>query len=254
MQTIGLPPLILSVETATRAGGVALTRGANVLASVTGDARASQSSTLLRHIETVLKKSSLSLRDVELFAAATGPGSFTGLRIGLATVKALAATLSRLCIGVPTLHAVAHGADPSEHTVALLQAGRGELFAQSFAVSLDCEVRALDIPTHLPPQKLFERFKQIPALKWAGEGARLHAAEIKNIALSSGLSFFDEAEKGRSISPKDTNLWILSVPISNLAENVALLAWQRFQINGACRPDELRAIYVRPSDAELNAR
>src|SRR5882762_10221523 len=130
-------PLILSIDTATLRGSVCLMQGERVLAYVSGDANVSHSSSLLRDIDQVLTACGITTREIELFAAAAGPGSFTGLRIGLATVKALSVTLGRPCLGVPTLRAVARAAGPSKATVALLPAGRGELFAQLFSVSFD---------------------------------------------------------------------------------------------------------------------
>src|ERR1051326_6657944 len=88
-------PLILAIETATRAGGVALARGEEVLVSITGDAAVSHSTNLIEMIDGVLRDAGVTLAQVDLFAVAQGPGSFTGLRIGLATVKAFAAHLHR---------------------------------------------------------------------------------------------------------------------------------------------------------------
>ena len=77
-------PLILSLETATRAGSLALLRGSEVLDTSIGDEQSSQSNVLLQQLDNLLKKNACSLRDVEFIIAALGPGSFTGLRIGLA--------------------------------------------------------------------------------------------------------------------------------------------------------------------------
>jgi tRNA threonylcarbamoyl adenosine modification protein YeaZ len=136
-------PIILAIETATRAGSVAVSRAEQILASTTGDASSSHSTDLIENVDSILRASGLELRDVDLFAAAIGPGSFTGLRIGLATVKSLAVATNKKCIGVSTLAAVAHAAGNSERTVALLPAGRGEVFAQMLSVAAD-QVTPLD--------------------------------------------------------------------------------------------------------------
>ncbi|MCM3904029.1 MAG: tRNA (adenosine(37)-N6)-threonylcarbamoyltransferase complex dimerization subunit type 1 TsaB, partial [Pyrinomonadaceae bacterium] len=127
-------PVILSIDTATLAGSVCLMRGTTLLATRVGDPAVSHSNSLLKDINNSLGEAEVSLSDVNLIAAASGPGSFTGLRIGLATVKALAATLQTPCVGIPTLNAVAHAAGPAAASVALLPAGRGELFSQLFSV------------------------------------------------------------------------------------------------------------------------
>ena len=106
-------PLILSFETATLGGSVWLGRGALELATTIGDPAVSHSNSLLSDINHCLSDAGVSLEQVDLFACASGPGSFTGLRIGIATLKALAATLHRPCVGMPTLDAVAHAAGVS---------------------------------------------------------------------------------------------------------------------------------------------
>lgn len=245
-------PLLLSLETATRAGSIAITRGATLLASRTGDEQVSHSTHLLEQIRSALDEAGLKLSGIDYFAVATGPGSFTGLRIGLATVKSFAATLDRRCVGVPTLEAVALAAGASSRTIALLPAGRGELFAQQLAVSREGLVEPLDAPAHLPPDKLLERVSMRRALKWAGEGAHVQAEAIKACALVAGIEF-RVAEVGERVSV-DENLWVLVKSREALAASVAHLARARIRSGAIARAQEIQAIYVRPSDAELKER
>ena len=221
-----LIPQILSVETATLAGSVALSRGDEVIAALAGDSRVSHSNTLLSDIDKVLAEAQVELADVDLFAVATGPGSFTGLRIGIATVKGLAATLDRPAAGVPTLQAVALAAGPSPRSVALLPAGRGEVFAQLFSVTKDGLVTELDKATHISPTRLLEKYGSLESVLWCGEGAITHQALLEN--------------KG-----------IVAPAVTNLAMHVAKLAFTKFRDQQLVHPDALQAIYVRPSDAEL---
>lgn len=245
-------PLILSIETATRAGSVALQRGAQVIATRKGDGHTSHSTILLRDIEEILREAEIGLREIDLFAAAAGPGSFTGLRIGLATVKSFAQTLMRPCLGVPTLHAVAHAAGVSNATLALLPAGRGEVFAQLLSVNEDGAVEALDEAVHLAPGRLLERMKNIESLKWAGEGALLNRDAIRDFARRHGINFREDVEEGGASRSDDDKVWTLAPPPSSLlASDVAALARRRFAAGEMYRPEDLRAIYVRPSDAEL---
>lgn len=223
--------IILSVETATLAGSVAVTEGEVVLAASVGDPGASHSNTLLSDIDKILTLAKASLSDVDLFAVASGPGSFTGLRIGLATVKGFAATLSRPCAGVPTLHAVALSAGPSERSVALLPAGRGEVFAQLFSVTNDGVVTESDQATHISPQKLVAKYAWLDDVLWCGEGTTAHRALLE-----------------------DKPGWRIARQSENLAVPVASLALMRFRQNALEHPDALRAVYVRPSDAELKAQ
>jgi tRNA threonylcarbamoyladenosine biosynthesis protein TsaB len=248
-------PLILSIETATRAGSVAVAHGEHLLAARTGDATISHSSLLLDYVNDALEEASVTLDEIEIFAAATGPGSFTGLRIGLATTKAFAATLGRSCLGVPTLYAVAHAAGPSERTLALLPAGRGEVYAQLLTVKPGGEVVPLDAPTHLTPHKLLLKVKEEPMLTWAGEGAHIHLEAIKAQALSEGILSRDESQDGKGVLPGNGPQWTLAPAQTALATSVAELALLRIRSSAAIEtPEQLRAIYVRPSDAELNER
>jgi tRNA threonylcarbamoyladenosine biosynthesis protein TsaB len=203
-------------------------------------------------VGTVLEESGVKLDEIDLFAAALGPGSFTGLRIGLATVKSFAATLKRPCAGVPTLHAVAHAAGESERTLALLPAGRGEVFAQLLSVGPGGDVHPIDPPVHITPHRLLEKVRAETSLKWAGEGARLHAPAIEGRALAERILYGDESCGVHLEQNEGRRQWTLAPPQEALAADVGRLAWLRYRSNEVVPPEHLRAIYVRPSDAELN--
>ena len=236
-------PLILSLETATLGGGVFLGRGDKELAAKIGRPDVSHSNSLLSDINDCLHHAGVSLADIDVFACASGPGSFTGLRIGIATVKGLAATLDRPSLGIPTLHAVAHAAGPSPVTVALLPAGRGEVFAQMFSVSADAIVES-DNAAHLSPAKLIERYGSLERVLWAGNGAHNEREFLVAQAEQRGLRFAEvsgEAEEGWRLAPK----------VQNLARHVAALALRNFDAGALQSAQSLSAIYVRPSDPEL---
>jgi len=223
--------MILAVETATLAGSIAIARGAQVIGDFNGDPSVSHSNTLLADLDRLLAQTKITLPEIDLFAVAAGPGSFTGLRIGIATVKALAATLGRPCAAIPTLQSVALGGGVSDATVALLPAGRGEVFAQSFAVSADGAVTAFDEAAHIAPRKMIEKYGSLERVLWCGEGAIAQRELIESAAA------------GRE--------WHIAAPPENLARQVAALALRSFRHDQLVAPDALQAIYVRPSDAEL---
>jgi tRNA threonylcarbamoyladenosine biosynthesis protein TsaB len=231
MNRIDLEPFIMSVETATLSGSVALSKGEETVAALAGDSGVSHSNTLLNDIDKLLREARVELSEIDLFAVATGPGSFTGLRIGIATVKGLAATLDRPCAGVPTLQAVALSAGESARTVALLPAGRGEVFAQLFSVTKDGVVTELDEATHISPQKLLAKYGSLENILWCGAGA------IAN----------------KELLDKHSD-WRIAPPSQNLATFVASLALTKFSENQLEHPDAVQAIYVRPSDAELKVK
>lgn len=246
-------PVILSLDTTTMGGSVWLGKGTTELVTRNGDPKLSQSASLLSDISNSLDKAGINLAAVDLFACASGPGSFTGLRIGIATLKALASSLERPCIGIPTLRAVAHGAGPSHATVAVLPAGRGEVFAQMFCLSGDGVITDLDSAAHLSPQALVERYAHFRSVKWAGGGAHLQRDFLKSQAQQLGVYFAENADQQSADSVnREGDSWELAAQEANLAKHVAALALQRFQTGAIQSPHSLRAIYVRPSDAELN--
>jgi len=221
-------PLILAIETATRSGGVAVARGEQVLAARAGQATVSHSMNLIEMIEEALEEAGVKLSEVDLFAVAEGPGSFTGLRIGLATVKAFAAHLGRRVAGVPTLAAVAHASGADGEIIALLPAGRGEVFAQRFSV-IESNVVAMDQARHLSPSAVTKQYGEIERLTLAGEGARIFT------------------------SPQGANPnWTVMDDSLNLAPSIALLGLVSYRAGKSVAPEDLRAVYVRASDAEIN--
>jgi tRNA threonylcarbamoyl adenosine modification protein YeaZ len=232
-------------------GSVWLGFGTVELATRIGDPKVSQSATLLNDISESLDEAGVKLAEVDLFTCASGPGSFTGLRIGIATLKALASSLSRPCVGIPTLHAVAHAGGVSAATVALLPAGRGEVFAQMFSVSEGGVVTELDSAAHLSPPALIAKYGGIKNLKWAGNGAHSQRNLLKSHAQELGIYFFEDLIE-QKITADDHGIWELAAPVPDLAKHVAALALQLFQSSAI--PYSLKAIYVRPSDAELNQK
>ena len=246
-------PLILSLETATMGGSVWLGYGTVELATRIGDPKVSQSATLLKDISECFDEAGAKLVEVDLFACASGPGSFTGLRIGIATLKALAASLDRPCVGIPTLQTVAHAGGISAATVALLPAGRGEVFAQKFSVAEDGKVVELDSAAHLSPAALLTRYGALKNLKWAGNGAHLHRSLLAKYADKQGIYFFEDLIEEKK-AEHSVGIWELAAPEPNLAKHVATLALQLFQSAALQLPHSLKAIYVRPSDAELNQK
>lgn len=228
-------------------------RGPLALAARAGDAQVSHSTDLLENIRAILREAGHRLDEVELFAVANGPGSFTGLRIGLATIKSFSATLSRPSIGVPTLYAVALAAGLSDCTLAMIPAGRGEVFGQLLAVETGGVPRPLNSPVHLPPQKLLAGLSGRRELKLAGEAVALYAEEINAYARQHSISLISEGESNDPSANADSrDTWTLASTVENLAFTVAAEAIRLYRNGEKGNPEELRAIYVRPSDAELN--
>lgn len=231
---------------------MAVTRGARLLALHSGDPSSANSSSVLADIDAALRAAGVKVGNVELFAVARGPGSFTGLRAGLATVKAFGDTLGRPVVGVPTLHAIAHAARPAETLVAYTPAGRGEVFAQTLSVSAEGEVRELSEPAHVAPEALVRSTARSGGgVTWAGAGGAELVEAIRRAAGELGINVGDaRASDDRG----DAKTWTLAPPVGPLAAHVAALALREYLNGGSLETYELRALYVRASDAELNEK
>lgn len=238
--------LTLGVDTSTERRSVALVRGGLVLAESSSGLREGGSANLLADIDRVLSSAGVKLKEVGLYAAAVGPGSFTGLRSGLATVKGLALTTGRPAVGVQTLHALAYCVRPAARVVSLIPAGRGEVFAQLLSVSAEGLVTELESPTHLPPARLLERMAGLGGgLKWTGGGALKFLEMIREGAESAGVGFAEGGAPGAA----ESGGWVVAPAAEALAVSVAEMA-HAAHVSGAGAAG-LTAVYVRPSDAEL---
>jgi tRNA threonylcarbamoyladenosine biosynthesis protein TsaB len=124
--------MILAIDTSLPMLSVALTSEGATLGALAVRGEGSRNEKLLPAVDWLLSECGTGLEAIELFAVTRGPGSFTGLRIGLATVQGMATALERPICAIPTHEAVLGG----EHASRLLvysEAGRGEFYASSFA-------------------------------------------------------------------------------------------------------------------------
>jgi tRNA threonylcarbamoyladenosine biosynthesis protein TsaB len=248
-------PLILSLDTATEVRSVAITHGERVLACLGGRVQKESSASVLQDIDEALAASGRKLGDIELFAVATGPGSFTGLRSGIATIKAFAATLNRPVSGVPTLHAIAAACGIARRVLASLPAGRGEVFAQLLSVEEGNAVRELSEPFHLSPASLLEKASMWGGdLTWAGAGAHAHAASIRKFAEEQEIVWRDEVALEDEGNGEKGTRWTLAPPFESYAEQIAALGLINYRQGSTIVAEDLYALYVRLSDAELNER
>lgn len=123
------PMLVLAVDTSSPSGSVAVLRDEKLLGVVQTSSDEAYSSRLFRHLDFVLRDLSLELSQFDLFAVATGPGSFTGLRVGLTTAKAWAEVYRKPVTGVSVLEAVASQSRWTERlAVPVVDARRGQFY------------------------------------------------------------------------------------------------------------------------------
>lgn len=125
--------LILALESSAKAASVALMEDENLIALYSQCSGLTHSRTLLPMLEDMLKNTEKKIADVDLIAVAHGPGSFTGIRIGVSTVKGLAWAAQKSCVGVSTLEAMAwHGVSTGGLICPVMDARRSQVYNALF--------------------------------------------------------------------------------------------------------------------------
>lgn len=125
--------IILSLDSSAIVASVALCDSERLLAEYTLNNGNTHSETLLPMIETVLKHFGITIDEVELFAASAGPGSFTGVRIGAATLKGIAFGKNKPCVAVSTLEAIAENAKAVKGLICpVMNARRSQVYTSLF--------------------------------------------------------------------------------------------------------------------------
>jgi tRNA threonylcarbamoyladenosine biosynthesis protein TsaB len=179
-----LQPLLLAIETATRRTSVALLRGDEPVAEACGAEGAAAAATLLPEIDRLLRENQVSAAELDAFAVSIGPGSFTGLRVGLATLKGLAFGSELPVARVPTLCALAWVSQCRGLPVAaLLDARRGEMYAAIYDLDDDGPRCRLDEGVY-SPDELIPHLP--PECSLVGEGAEVFGSEIRD-RLGAGI-------------------------------------------------------------------
>lgn len=224
---------ILALETSTLTGSVALLEDGVIRGEMTLSVSVVHSERLLPAVERLLTDAATPPESIDLFAVAVGPGSFTGLRIAIATVQGLCAALDKPAMGISTLQALAcHGLFFPGLVVPMLDARRGEVYAGIYRNLGGKVPQIFGEELVLPPEALLQRLSD-PGLAGAkvlvlGEGSQVYRDQI-NQALK-GRGFFAPAPFQ---APR--------------AAHVAHLAWEQHK-NGVAPDAMILPRYVRPAE------
>jgi len=220
--------LLLATDTSGKHGSIALAKcGAGEecdALEVVALAGGTFSAQLIPQIVALLEKHAFTKLDIGGFAVVSGPGSFTGLRVGLAAIKALAEVLEKPIAAVSLLEAVAESSQSQGRILAVLDAGRNEVYVGEFEIGR-CESRLIS-EALMQRQQCFES---------AGESTIV--TPDQNLA--------------EAVRAADLRLEQVAFPRTDA---VARIGWRRIQAGRAVSPDELEANYIRRSDAEIFAR
>jgi tRNA threonylcarbamoyladenosine biosynthesis protein TsaB len=226
---------ILAVETSTMLGGLAISDDSlGLIAEVRLNVKSTHSERLMTETAHVLKQSGLGISDIDVFGVAIGPGSFTGLRIGLSTVKGFSYATGKPIVAVPTLDALAWNFPFCLYPVcAILDARKKEVYAALF--QWDGEgLTSLMEEVSLKIEGMLEKIAALSQGKviFTGEGALLYRERIL------------EAMRGKAIFPPQEKM----IPSP---ANVASIGLQKALRGEYSEPINLVPFYIRRSEAEI---
>ena len=220
---------ILAIDSTAIVASVALCDDEKLIALYTVNNGNTHSETLLPMVESILKEAKLTPADIELFAVSNGPGSFTGVRIGCATVKGLAFGRKTPCVGVSTLEALAYNLKGSDGILCpVMNARRNQVYNALFRFEGDrlvrlCEDRAIAI------SELAEEFSEKNEKVYlSGDGASITAPSI----------------------PEDKLGFTHPVMAHQNAYSVAMCALEAYRSGNYTTDIDLAPTYLRPSQAE----
>ncbi len=216
--------MILAIDTTHQLGSLALARGETILEEVEMESPDGFAHVIYGPLAALLERHGVRPQDIACFAAAAGPGSFTGVRVGLACIKGLAEACGKPAVGVSNLEALAFfGCEPLR--AAVMDARRGEVYGAVY----DAEGR-------LAAPEVVTRFdcwlESIPA------------GQVEFVY--TGFPDFHQMLAGTRFAPAP-----MRAAPRGLAAAIARIAYRRFSRGEAQDPAAVDANYVRRSDAEL---
>jgi tRNA threonylcarbamoyladenosine biosynthesis protein TsaB len=222
---------VLAVDTATTSCSVAIVDKTSLLSEFTLYREQTHSKHLMDMIKAALRMSGLNFSDLDGFAVTRGPGSFTGLRIGISTIKGLAVVLEKPVVGVSSLEALALQVSYSRDLICpILDARKGEVYFSRYRF-LNGHLKNQTKERVAPPDKAVDDFSE--SCLFVGNGALLY----KEIIL-------EKMGKFASFAPLIQN--------TIRASTLAYLSMAKFEKNDTDDIEKISPYYIRKSDAELN--
>lgn len=222
--------LVLGVDTTSPSGSVALLKGSTLLAEFDQVSPATFSARLLPTIQFLLQSNELSIQDVGGFAVAVGPGSFTGIRIGLSTIKSFAYSSGRPVAPVSTLSALARKIQyPQNRLVCpILDAKKNEVYAALYQ-SKEGVLQELIPQGSYPPDALFSRLPAHRVIHFIGSGVDAYRQVI--------FQYLRDKARFPQRSPF-------------IAYEVGLIGYDMLREDRGESMHEIKPLYLRKSQAE----
>lgn len=219
---------ILALDSTAKVAAAALLNDDRLLCKAAAPDAMTHSATLLPEIERLLKDAGLGFADIDLFAASAGPGSFTGVRIGAATLKGIAFGRNKPCCAVSTLEALAYNLRRTDGIVcALMDARRGQFYTATFAVA-DGKVTRLSPDEAKSGEEIAASLAAYPHVTLVGDGAAV------------ALPFFDGLPV--ELCPEENRLAD--------GESVGLVAYAMYRAGRTVSDADFAPVYLRLPQAE----
>ncbi|HDD35547.1 MAG TPA: tRNA (adenosine(37)-N6)-threonylcarbamoyltransferase complex dimerization subunit type 1 TsaB [Candidatus Desulfofervidus auxilii] len=224
---------ILTIDTSTSVGNVALIENTQLKGEITLNLPLTHNQRLIMSLEVLLNCMRCSISEIDLIAVIKGPGSFTGLRIGVATAKGLAFALNKPIVGVNSLDALAFNFSSTPYLICpMLDAKKNQIFTAIYEVKKD-EIKRIS-----PYQSVFPEIL-------------LKGLRRKTIFVGTGVFIYEELIKKRlkrkAIFPP--------IHLHRIhPETIAYLATKAIKEGENTDPIQLVPFYIRPSDAELSLK
>jgi tRNA threonylcarbamoyladenosine biosynthesis protein TsaB len=229
-------PKILALDTSSPNVSLALCQGREVIALIGLTGIAPHSRTLFRHLKYLLESAETGLEQIDLFAVVTGPGSFTGLRVGISAAKGLARGCGRPLIGVTAFDAWASAAGSPGAIAVLLEAGRGQVYFGLRSVDADGRVQTLGTDRVIGLQEISS---ELLLASTADRLTIIGNVDLRAISISTAsINNSDEGDAARAMTSNTLYL----------AQHAGAVAWRRF---GGGEVPEAHPYYIKPADAEM---
>jgi tRNA threonylcarbamoyladenosine biosynthesis protein TsaB len=223
--------LLLAVDTSGKNGSIALARvmpghGDVEIVEVVPLTGGAFSAQLVPQIATLLQTHGYGKSDLGALAVGSGPGSFTGLRVGLAAIKALAEVLQKPIAAISLLEAVACSGAARGRVLAALDGGRGDVYVGDYELGPQAR---MDVCMH--GERLLSRDELVAETEARGNVVVTPDAALAETVRAAGI-----------------RVELIEYPNAGM---IARLGWEHLQRGETASPEELEANYIRHSDAEI---
>jgi tRNA threonylcarbamoyladenosine biosynthesis protein TsaB len=229
--------LTLAIDTSSRTAAVSILKNDNILYDCLINTDANHSEVLLPAIDQACRQTKVEIKEIDLFACTIGPGSFTGLRIGVSTLKGLILANNKPAAGVSTLAALAMNISITDNLIcSVMDAGRGQVYAAFFRYDNDGKLNRVTSAKAVEPQDILSEIDEPSKqeITFVGDGAIKYADIIRG-----------KMKKATIASAMDQHI---------RASSVGIIGLDKYNRDELLDPAVFVPEYLRSADAKLSRR